>query len=195
MPRSPFRRSPRPPVAARRRSPWILVGLLVVLSWLVGTGLAGALDSPGTAPPQVIATATSLPPVDLDGATDPVAPAQAVGRDLYRQACATCHLGIPPQVFPDRTWQALLADPQHYGARLTLPEGGDLQDIWRYLREHSRSISSEEILPYRFGQSSLFRALHPNVTLPRPVTVQTCVSCHPRAEFYNFRVRSPEWEN
>lgn len=174
----------------------ISTGLGTTVATAIGPTLA-PLASPSAAA-EVDPSAGNLAAVqrpDPDGAIDPVEPKYIGGRDLYLQACATCHVGIPPAVFPDSTWQALLSDRQHYGMRIKPPEGLDLQQIWFYLQQYSRAIEQGDSVPYRFNQSSYFRALHPNVELPKPTQVSTCVTCHPRAEFFNFRLRSANWQD
>ncbi len=128
------------------------------------------------------------------GTVDIVPSRFQLGQELYLENCATCHIALPPAVMPTQTWQRLLQDPQHYG--VTLPQLVDPPRllIWNYLRNFSRPLLKEEPTPYRVGESRYFKALHPNVKLPRPVDVSSCVSCHSSATEYNFRRLSPEWE-
>jgi len=58
-----------------------------------------------------------------------------------------------------------------------------------------RSQAKEEETPYRVDDSRYFKALHPQVKLPRPVQITSCISCHPSAAQYNFRRLTPEWQS
>jgi hypothetical protein len=160
---------------AKKRSPFILLCLLVLWSGLVGWGIATASE-PNNAP--------SI------GTVDPIPSRYQLGQKLYVENCGSCHLAIPPAVFPRQTWSDLLQDPQHYGTNITPLRNPNLTLVWNYLRTFSRSIEQEESTPYRFNQSRFFKALHPDVDIPNPTTVKSCVSCHPKASEYNFRVLS-----
>ncbi|BAY19277.1 hypothetical protein NIES21_51370 [Anabaenopsis circularis NIES-21] len=125
-----------------------------------------------------------------------VIPAQyELGQELYIENCAKCHIPIPPQVLPTQTWKNLLEDSQHYGVQLQPLVDPARILVWRYLSTFSRTQLKDEETPYRVNKSRFFKALHPKVDLPRPVQINSCVSCHPGAEQYNFRLLSPEWEN
>ncbi|WP_228054789.1 diheme cytochrome C [Gloeocapsopsis crepidinum] len=169
----------------RRRSQFFL---LVILLWsiLMGWGLAIATNAQPS-PKQEAAT-------EEIGTVDIVPSRFQLGQELYLENCASCHIALPPAVMPTQTWQRLLQDPQHYG--VTLPQLVDPPRllIWNYLRNFSRPLLKEEPIPYRVGESRYLKALHPNVKLPRPVDVSSCVSCHSGATEYNFRRLSPEWE-
>lgn len=122
------------------------------------------------------------------GGVDWVSPEYQLGQQLYQENCASCHIAVPPQVLPTQTWQQLLQDTQHYG--VTIPELVDPPRliIWNYLQRYSRPLlPQEEIVPYRVNRSRYFKALHPQVEFPQPVTLEGCVSCHPGAEQNNFR--------
>ncbi|PIG90621.1 diheme cytochrome C [Gloeocapsopsis sp. IPPAS B-1203] len=168
----------------RRRSQFFL---LVILLWsiLMGWGLAIATAQPS---PQQEAATEEIGTVDI------VPSRYQLGQELYLENCASCHIALPPAVMPTQTWQRLLQDQQHYG--VTLPQLVDPPRllIWNYLRNFSRPLLKEEPTPYRVGESRYFKALHPNIKLPRPVDVSSCVSCHSGATEYNFRRLSPEWE-
>lgn len=128
------------------------------------------------------------------GLVDPVPPRYQLGYELYLQNCATCHIGVPPQVLPTETWQQLLQDPQHYGQKLRLLVDPPRLLVWNYLRTFSRLQAKEEEVPYRVEVSRYFKALHPRVKLPQPTNLGTCASCHPGAAQSDFRQLTPEWE-
>ncbi|WP_236738938.1 diheme cytochrome c [Chroogloeocystis siderophila] len=174
----------QPHAKTRRRSQFIF--LLIILLWSITMGWGLALAT--NAQPSSEQEATEIGTVDI------VPSRYQLGQELYLENCATCHIALPPAVMPTQTWQKLLQDPQHYG--VTLPQLVDPSRllIWNYLRNFSRPLLKEETTPYRLGESRYFKALHPNVKLPRPVDVGSCVSCHPGATEYNFRRLSPEWE-
>lgn len=160
---------------AKKRSPFILLCLLVLWSGILGWGIATASE-PNNAP--------SI------GTVDPIPPRYQLGQQLYIENCGSCHLAIPPAVFPRQTWSELLQDPEHYGTSITPLRNPNLTLVWNYLRTFSRSIEEDESIPYRFNQSRFFQALHPDVDIPHPTTVKSCVSCHPQASDYNFRTLS-----
>jgi hypothetical protein len=145
------------------RSLLILIGLFLSL----GSGLALAQSPIGT--------------------VDPIAPKYQRGQELYLKNCASCHIGIPPAVLPSQTWADLLPDPEHYGAQLPTIAAFDLRQIDQYLTTYSRSLRDDETTPYRIAAARHFRALHPQVKLPKPLTIASCASCHPKADVFNFR--------
>ncbi|WP_041918530.1 diheme cytochrome C [Gloeocapsa sp. PCC 7428] len=175
----------QPRAKTQKRSHFIL--LLVILLWSMTMGWGLALATNAQPSPKQAAT-------EEIGTVDIVPSRYQLGQELYLENCATCHIALPPAVMPTQTWQRLLQDPQHYG--VTLPQLVDPPRllIWNYLRNFSRPLLKEETIPYRLGESRYLKALHPNVKLPRPVNVGSCVSCHPSATEYNFRRLSPEWE-
>ena len=150
---------------------------LLVLSLFFGWGLAEAID-----PARV-------------GGVDAVPAQFQLGEELYLEKCATCHIGVPPAVFPTQTWIRLLQDASHYGTNIELPVDPKRLLIWNYIRFSSRPKLAEESTPYRFQQSRYFKALHPKVSLPERMGVGSCVSCHPGTGEYNFRTLAPEWED
>jgi len=123
---------------------------------------------------------------------DPEAQAQ-LGVDFYWQACATCHVALPPAVLPTQTWQRLLRDPNHYGQMIQPPTGPILQLIWTVMREGSRPLSEKETIPFRLSESRFFRALHPQVEFRDPIRVTSCIDCHPKANIGDFVSLTPEW--
>lgn len=119
--------------------------------------------------------------------TDRVPESLETGQSLYVQNCGSCHIAIPPAVFPSQTWDQLIRDPSHYGMVIEpLPQP---QQSWvrRYLLFASRLLRPEESTPYRFRQSRYFKILHYQVELPSTINSSTCVTCHPKAPSFNFR--------
>ncbi|YAF96811.1 MAG: cytochrome C [Nodularia sp. CChRGM 3473] len=157
--------------------------LLVILAWSLAMGW---LLSWGT-------SAYSATPTEI-GTVDIVPVQYQLGKQLYLDNCSTCHIALPPEVFPSQTWKNLLQDSQHYGVQLKPLIDPPRMLVWRYLATFSRVQLKDEATPYRVNQSRYFKALHPQVELPRPVQVSSCVSCHPGASEYNFRRLTPEWE-
>ncbi|WP_263971741.1 diheme cytochrome C [Leptolyngbya ohadii] len=175
------------------------VGLLVLVwSLCLGWGLAQAKpaivsQNPPQNPSQV--TAPNTPASSPEIGTVDVVPQQfQLGQQLYLENCATCHLGIPPAVMPTQTWRNLIQDPQHYGVQIQPLRSPDLELVWRYLSTFSRLSDRNEAVPYRVRESRYFKALHPKVEFPQPVTLNSCVACHPAAREFNYRRVSGEWE-
>ncbi|MTJ06171.1 cytochrome C [Anabaena sp. UHCC 0204] len=168
----------------RRLKRQLLIVMLVIFAWSVAIGwLLGFATSAHGANP-----ATPIGTVD-------VVPAQyQLGQQLYLENCSSCHIALPPAVFPTQTWKNLLEDSQHYGAQIQ--PLGKFQNLLvsRYLFTFSRVQLQEESTPYRLKDSRYFRALHPGVQFPNPVNMGSCVSCHIGAEKYDFRSLTPEWE-
>jgi hypothetical protein len=155
----------------------------------MGWGFAQA--KPGTSlststPTQISRTLTS--------AVDPVTPEHQLGQDLYLENCATCHVGVPPAIFPRDTWLQLIQDPQHYGTEIRPLVDPTRLLVWNYLEFYSRARGSNEDIPYRVNNSRYFRILHPDVELPRPTRLSSCQTCHPGAEQFNYRSLSSEWQ-
>lgn len=196
----------------RGRSPVVLFLLLLLWSIVVGWGLAQATEVPRHSEPtssesikssvvrSELAESTSTQNLTLStqnsvGTVDFIPQRYQLGQELYLENCASCHIGLPPAVLPTQTWRDLLQDSQHYGRQLTLLVDPQRLIVWNYLQAFSRPQTTEEETPYRVGQSRYFKALHPKVKLPQPVTMASCVSCHPGAGTYDFRTLSSEWQN
>lgn len=142
------------------------------------------LLSPYPSLAQASGPTTSLPTSGVDVVASPY----RLGHQLYQDTCATCHLAVPPATLPSTSWATLLQDPSHYGVQLTPPSGPRRTALWSYLQTYSRPQSPrEERTPYRLAQSQYFQALHPQVTLPQPLTLQSCVQCHPGAVQNQYR--------
>lgn len=128
------------------------------------------------------------------GTVDVVPERYQLGQELYLENCATCHIAVPPAVLPTQTWQRILQDSQHYGVNIKPLVDPQRLIVWQYLQTFSRSQAQEEETPYRLNESRYFKALHPQVKLPRPLELSSCVSCHPSAADYNFRSLTAQWQ-
>ncbi len=174
----------------QKRSLAVLFLLLLVWSVCLGWGLA--LVAGGTVKPDSIAQATPA----QSGTIDTVPNRYQLGRELYLENCATCHIALPPEVLPMETWRRLLQEPeQHYGKELERITGPSLLIMWDYLRTFSRPLGAKEPTPYRVSESRFFKALHPRVKFPQSVNPAGCVTCHPGVAQHNYRSLTPEWEN
>lgn len=202
---------------SRQRGRSVIVLLLLLLTWslCLGWGLAQAKEprsvgaiaqvppaqSPSNPAPlkqspvkQTTPASSGLQPA-ASGTVDVVPPALKLGQELYLENCASCHLGLPPQIMPTETWRQLIQDSQHYGAQIQPVVGPNLQIVWQYIRTFSRPQAAEEEIPYRIYQSRYFKVLHPKVELPTRVGLTSCLSCHPGGDKYDFRTLSAEWQN
>lgn len=137
----------------------------------------------------------SAPPASDVGTVDVVPRQHQLGQELYLENCATCHVGVPPQVLPSETWLELIQDSQHYGVRLQPLVDPTRFLVWNYLKASSRQLLPEETTPYRVRDSRYFKVLHPKVELPRPLSLSSCVTCHPGATRYDFRSLTAEWKD
>lgn len=114
--------------------------------------------------------------------------ANTIGQDIYLENCSSCHLPLPAQVLPTEKWQEIINNPQdHYGKQLPTSIRVRSGLIWAYLRRDSRLLNPGETMPNRVSDSRYFKALHPQVELPQPATLQTCQICHPGAKQLNYR--------
>jgi Dihaem cytochrome c len=168
----------------RRLKRQLLIVMLVIFAWSVAMGCILGL-----------ATSThAANPGDSIGTVDVVPAQYNPGQELYLEKCSSCHIALPPAVFPSQTWQNLLEDSQHYGVQIK--PLGKIEHILvsKYLFKFSRVQLQDETTPYRLKDSRYFRALHPGVKLPNPVTMNSCVSCHIGADKYKFRTLTPEWK-
>ena len=165
----------------RRRSPIVLVLLLLGWSLCLGLGLAQAIEAPK--------------PSAVVGTVDVVPDRYKLGQELYLENCATCHIGVPPAVLPSQTWLNLLQDSQHYGVEITPLIDPPRYLVWNYLQTFSRQVAADEKIPYRVSESQYFKVLHPKVELPQKLNLSSCVTCHPGASQFNFRSLTAEWEN
>ena len=153
--------------------------LLLILFLVIGLGRIAASATEGTKLAQV----------------DAIPPPYQLGHQIYLENCGTCHIALPPQTMPTQTWQQLLQDSEHYGVQIPLLKDPNRLILWNYLQIFSRPGYEEEPIPYRLAQSRYFKALHPLVKLPRPLNPQTCTTCHPQADKFNFRTLVPNWES
>lgn len=176
----------------KQRSSLILTVILGIWTISIALGITQLLNA-APAPQQIAQTSSNLNTMQ---SVDWVEPEYQLGHELYIENCSSCHIAIPPQVFPSQTWQQLLQDDQHYGATIEPFTGPSLLLVWNYMRTYSRSVSQkEDVIPYRLNRSGYFKALHPRVEFPQPVSLSSCVSCHPGASQYNYRSLSAEWQN
>lgn len=183
----------------KNRSPIIVGVLLFVWSIFLGWGIAlifgqstPSLALEGNATKDFIAQAN---PKEV-GTVDPIDPRYQLGKELYLENCASCHIPLPPEVLPSETWRRLLQEPQqHFGVQLQPIIGPSLVLIWNYIRAYSRPEKEGQPLPYRISESPFFKALHPRVNFPQTVNPASCVTCHPAAPQFNYRRLTPEWEN
>ncbi|MGQ4648950.1 diheme cytochrome C [Lyngbya aestuarii] len=172
----------------QRRSPVVLLLVLVFWSILLGWGIELALGA--TSRPQIVAQATPT------GTVDPVPARYQLGKELYLENCGTCHAALPPEVMPSDTWRQLLLNlNEHYGSRVEPIIAPSVLLIWNYVRDFSRPLGEEESTPYHLTQSRYFQALHPQVEFAETVRPASCVSCHPGAAQYDYRTLAPEWSN
>ncbi len=171
-----------------------LIFTVILGFWTIGLALGiTQLLNAAPAPQQMAQNSANLNTLE---SVDWVEPEYQLGHELYIENCSSCHIPIPPQLFPSQTWQQILQDDQHYGATIEPFSGPELLLVWNYMRTYSRSLANkEDVIPYRFNRSAYFKALHPRVEFPQPVTVSSCVSCHPGASQYNYRSLTPEWQN
>jgi hypothetical protein len=158
-----------------------------VWSCSLGWGIALAYDG---------ATETSLSQLPNVKSDKPVKNRLQIGQDLYLENCATCHVPLPPGVLPTETWQTILEKPeQHYGTSLKNLIRLTQVIIWEYLRTFSRPLLKDEPQPMYISQSRYFKALHPGVELPKPLTIKTCIGCHPGAEKFDYLTLSPQFRD
>ncbi|WP_016951485.1 cytochrome c [Anabaena sp. PCC 7108] len=162
----------------------LLIVMLVIFAWSIAIGFILGL-----------ATSTqAAKPTPSIGTVDVVPAQYQLGQELYLENCASCHIGIPPAVLPTQTWKNLLEDSQHYGVQLKPLIDPPRILVWKYLSTFSRVQLQDETTPYRVNDSRYFKALHPGIKLPNPVSMSSCVSCHIGADKYDFRSLTPEWE-
>lgn len=158
----------------------LLLGAIICLTIILGCITANAVNSPESA----------FRPVDP--ATGRFVEAQA----LYVETCSGCHVPLPAEVLPTQTWRRLLEKPDvHYGVSLNDIISVTQLMIWNYLNAYSRPLNIDEPMPLYVAQSRYFKALHPRVELPKPVSHRSCILCHPGAQQYDYQTLSPEWED
>lgn len=110
-----------------------------------------------------------------------------LSKQFYLENCSSCHVPIPAEVLPTTSWEKILKNPKdHYGQSLPQINRINIRLIWNYLRENSRSLLVGEKTPQYVTNSRYFKALHPQVDLPKPAGNQTCLSCHPGAQQLDY---------
>lgn len=168
----------------RDRNFWqstFLFGVFIAFSLILGSVGATAFDTTSNSETLILAQANST--------TDQYQTA----KQLYLQNCASCHIPIPPEVLPTATWKQILEYPQqHYGQSLNLINSVEIVAMWQYIRDYSRPLLEGETPPKFITNSRYFKALHPGVDLPSPITHQTCIGCHPGAAQLDYRTLRQE---
>ena len=177
----------------RRRVGWR--GLYSTLLLLIVVCCSGGWVAAQTAYSRTPTQVAQVSAVEDIGTVDRIPQRYQLGQQLYLENCATCHIGLPPQVLPTETWRRLLQDPQHYGQTLKLLVDPPRLLVWNYLQTFSRPQGKEEELAYRVASSRYFKALHPRVKMSQPTNISSCVTCHPGVSQYNFRKLTAEWGN
>jgi len=125
---------------------------------------------------------------------EPIPERFQAGRETYLESCSSCHIAIPPEVMPTETWRKILEKPQnHYGSSVNLVSLNQIL-IWQYMKYYSRPLNQDEQTPQHLDESRYFKALHPAIPLPEPLTLKTCITCHPSANSFDFRDLSNQWQ-
>lgn len=182
--------------------PVVLTGLVIVfLSLGGGWAMAQTWAPHGQTADSLMVQASipqNLPPVIPDNprSVDPIPTRYLPGFESYIETCTGCHIALPPEVLPLDSWQEILRRPDvHYG--VSIPNINRLTQllIWDYVSTFSRPLPPNNPVPLYAEKSSFFKALHPRVPMPEEVTSNTCVTCHPGAEVFDFITLSPEWQD
>lgn len=160
----------------------IMVGLSLLLGMGLGISQTHAVEAQSEIPSAALAQSSS----DPYGMVDPIDDQQLAGYQTYLNQCATCHVALPAAVLPTQTWQSLIADSAHYGIALPPIANFDQRLILSYLQAYSRPNRDRRAIPYRLSRSAYFQALHPQVSLPQPLTLNSCVGCHIGASEQNY---------
>lgn len=170
------------------QSPSFFLLILLSLSLIIGANLAQAINNPFLTHPSAENKFEIVQ-------NNPSNNNYAIAQELYLENCATCHIPIPPEVLPTETWKNLLEKPQvHYGESLPKMLRLSQNVIWNYLKTFSRSVQKDEIIPYTINESRYFKALHPKVDLPKPVTHRSCILCHTGIDKFDYRSLKAEWQ-
>ncbi|MBD2155609.1 cytochrome C [Leptolyngbya sp. FACHB-16] len=156
---------------------------LIVALWSLGLGWGLAQASEATRPPEFTVASLDVVPERFQ-----------LGEQVYLRECSSCHIAPSPAVMPTQSWGRILVQEQHYGTQITPLRSPVLDLVWNYLQFSSRPLRANEEVPQRIDDSRFFRALHPDVDVPR-ASLASCVSCHPGATNYNYRELSPEWQS
>ncbi len=160
--------------------------IMVGLSLLLGIGLGSSQTHAVKAQLEIAPAAFTQTSSDPYGMVDPIDDRQLAGYQTYLNQCATCHVALPAAVLPTQTWQALITDSAHYGIFLPPIANFDQRLILNYLQAYSRPSRDRRTIAYRLSKSDYFQALHPQVSLPQPLTLNSCVGCHLRAAEHNY---------
>lgn len=176
-----------------RQSVWTLVLLVLGFSSLCGWTLTLSQNSVSeAAQPAAVLAQTTTPAI---GTVDAIPASLQLAQETYLARCATCHIGIPPEVLPSESWKNILEDDNHYGVPWNPMRNPDLALAWKYTRTLSRPNNPTEDPPYRVARSQYFKILHPKVKFTEPVKIGTCISCHPGVSSFNFRDLTPQWKD
>jgi mono/diheme cytochrome c family protein len=179
----------------QRRSPLILLLLVLFWSLILGWGFAQASAPLPQQAQNSSSTSAAIAQLTPISTPDRLSGQQQLGKEIYLENCATCHIALPPEVLPSETWRQVLQDSQHYGQTIRPLVDPSRLLVWNYLQAFSRSRLEDEEIPYRMAESRYFKILHPRVKLPQSITFSSCASCHIGAAQYDFLSLTTEWEN
>ncbi|MEB3358940.1 MAG: hypothetical protein VKK04_19600 [Synechococcales bacterium] len=174
------------------------IGLGICLSWVPGIASQRAIaqgSSAALTTDTLTANLSNSGGTSALGTVDAVPPPLQLGQELYLENCATCHVGVPPEVLPRQTWEIILQDPAHYGVQIPPLVDPPRLLIWQYIQQFSRSLRVDETTPYRIRNSRFFEVLHPRVEFSAPIRLSSCTTCHPSASIFNYRHLSQDWQN
>lgn len=157
---------------------------LVVTIWSLGLGW-GLAQANAPSHPQPVQIASM----------DVVPERFQLGEQVYLRECSSCHIAPSPAVMPTQSWARILVRSQHYGTQITPLRNPVLDLVWNYVQFTSRPGLENEAVPMRLQESRFFGALHPRVEVPRPISLASCVACHPGVSQYDYRTLGPEWND
>lgn len=126
---------------------------------------------------------------------------------LYNAECGGCHFAYPPDLLPQRSWQAIMSTlDDHYGDNAEL-DSTNLQAISRYLIDNSAESSTNRRLhklqkglsashtPLRITELPKFVREHDEIPKkvlinnPKLNSLSQCPACHGDAEQGRFSER------
>ena len=95
--------------------------------------------------------------------------------------CLSALLGIGLASAIDSPYGMVDPIDEAHGVFLTGITRYDQRLMLSYLEPYSLRNPYQGALPSRLERSDYFQALHPNVSLPQPLNLSSCTSCHARA--------------
>ena len=114
--------------------------------------------------------------------------------NLYKEECASCHIGYEPRFLPARNWTKLMSNLENHFGVDAIFDKMDEKKVLEYLKANSsnRTYISKNII--QITKLSWFKKEHGKIpsraiNQKEVKTLSNCMACHTRANNGSYRER------